>query len=102
MRAPAAEGAGVGGGQAVPEGSGPGQLQAQRQPAAPGTERHFLGVWAYSFDDPYPAHLFDEAGSRIADCPTFDVRRSTRARRAPTRRRPSASPRSVTAPCRCG
>jgi hypothetical protein len=40
----------------------------------PGTERHFLGVWAYSFDDPYPAHLFDEAGSRIADCPTFDVR----------------------------
>lgn len=49
-------------------------LKRSDNPPPPGTERHFLGVWAYSFDDPYPVHLFDEAGARIADCPNFDVR----------------------------
>ena len=33
-----------------------------------------MGVWAYSFDDPYPSQLFDEAGQTITDCASFDVK----------------------------
>lgn len=49
-------------------------IQRDDNPPPPGTERHHMAVWAYSFDDPYPTHLFDEAGALIADCPTFDVK----------------------------
>lgn len=54
------------------------QVNVQRSdnPPPPGTERHHLAVWAYSFDDPYPTQLFDEAGALIADCPTFSVKQN--------------------------
>ena len=45
-------------------------------PPPPGSERHHLGTWVYSFDDPYPSRLFDEAGALVAECPTFDFRQT--------------------------
>lgn len=48
-------------------------LQRDDNPPPPGTRRDHMAVWAYSFDDPYPTRLFDEAGARIADCPDFEV-----------------------------
>ncbi|MGN7248773.1 hypothetical protein ACTHQ1_13715 [Janibacter anophelis] len=49
-------------------------LQRDDNPPPPGTRRDHMAVWAYSFDDPYPTRLFDEAGALIADCPDFDVK----------------------------
>ena len=49
-------------------------LRRTDNPQPPGTERHHMGVWAYSFDDPYPSQLFDEAGQTITDCAGFDVK----------------------------
>lgn len=49
-------------------------VQREDNPPPPGTERHHLAVWLYSFDTPYPSRLFDEAGALIADCPSFDVK----------------------------
>lgn len=49
-------------------------VQHEDNPPPPGTERHHMAVWIYSFDDPYPTRLFDEAGGVIADCPSFSVR----------------------------
>lgn len=48
--------------------------RATDNPAAPGTQRRHLAVWAYSFDTPYPTRLFDEAGALVADCSSFEVR----------------------------
>lgn len=45
-------------------------------PPPPGSERHHLGMWVYSFDDPYPSRLFDEAGELVAECPSFDFRQA--------------------------
>lgn len=42
----------------------------------PGTVRHHVGVWAYSFTDPYPTRLFDEAGALVADCASFQVKQT--------------------------
>lgn len=44
-------------------------------PAPPGTRRH-LGMWLYSFGDPYPTGLFDEAGARVSDCSSFEVKQT--------------------------
>lgn len=32
-----------------------------------------MGIWAYSFDDPYPDALFDDAGGLVAECENFQL-----------------------------
>ncbi|WP_346008059.1 hypothetical protein [Janibacter terrae] len=39
----------------------------------PGTQRRHVAVWAYSYDEPYPVRLFDEAGAEVADCSQFSI-----------------------------
>ena len=58
------------------DGASMGEIARADNPPPPGSERHHLGMWVYSFDDPYPSRLFDEAGELVAECPSFDFRQA--------------------------